>query len=84
MNRKLQELLSERGKGSIEQYMQSQAIMETVNDGDNFYGQLEINLQDPSLPTPATNNMHQRLTDPGFHVIQFTESFILIRLRVTL
>jgi hypothetical protein len=84
MNSRLENVLNERGKGSIAQWMEAQSIIETVNDGDNYYGQIEINLQDPSLPTPATNNMMLRLTDPGFHVTQFTESFIVAKLRLVL
>jgi hypothetical protein len=84
MNSRLEAILNERGKGSIAQWMEAQSIIETVNDGDNYYGQIEINLQDSSLPTPATNNMMLRLTDPGFHITQFTESFIVIRLKLVL
>jgi hypothetical protein len=84
MNRELKELLGSRIRGSIETQMKAMSIVETLNDGDNHFGQIEINLQDPSLPTPATNNMMLRLTDSSFHVIQFTESFIVITARLSI
>jgi hypothetical protein len=59
----MEAILNERGKGSIAQWMEAQSIIETVNDGDNYYGQIEINLQDPSLPTPATNTVDNRFKE---------------------
>jgi hypothetical protein len=37
MNSRLEAILTERGKGSVAQWIESQSIIETVNDGDNSY-----------------------------------------------
>jgi hypothetical protein len=80
----ISKILNDRVAGNIALQMKSYAKLETINDGTHYYGQIDIQAEEPSFPCLGTSNMMLRLTDKSFSITQFTESFITIELEVEL